>query len=189
MNKTNTAIAVGLAVVVVAIIFIVPKLSPFGSLNAAAGKSAAKPAANTGAINPTSTSTMNDQYQNVTQLETKDDVVGTGATAAPGDKVVVEYTGKLTNGTVFDTSVGKPPITAIEPCPPGTTTGLCFTLGASQVIKGWDEGVVGMKVGGERTLVIPPSLGYGSRGAGSVIPPNSTLIFQVKLLNVQKPQQ
>jgi FKBP-type peptidyl-prolyl cis-trans isomerase FkpA len=98
--------------------------------------------------------------------------VGTGATATAGKKVTVHYTGWLTNGTKFDSSVDrKKPFE--------------FTLGAGRVIKGWDEGVQGMKVGGKRRLEIPPSLGYGAQGAGGVIPPNATLIFDVELLDVK----
>ena len=101
-----------------------------------------------------------------------DTKVGTGATAAAGHKVKVHYTGWLTNGKKFDSSVDRK-----EPFE--------FKLGASQVIKGWDEGVAGMKVGGKRQLRIPPELGYGDRGAGGVIPPNATLIFDVELLGVR----
>ncbi len=120
-------------------------------------------------------------------LVVQDTSVGTGATAQAGDTVVVEYTGKLADGTVFDTSVGKPPIDQITPCPAGTQTGICFVLGAGQVIPGWDQGVAGMKVGGTRVLIIPPNLAYGAAGAGNVIPPNATLTFEVKLLDVQAP--
>ena len=98
--------------------------------------------------------------------------VGTGATATAGKKVSVHYTGWLTNGTKFDSSVDRK-----QPFE--------FPLGAGRVIKGWDEGVEGMKVGGKRRLEIPPSLGYGARGAGGVIPPNATLIFDVELLDVK----
>lgn len=99
-----------------------------------------------------------------------DMVVGTGAEAKAGQRVEVHYTGWLTNGTKFDSSVGRRPFS--------------FRLGAGEVIAGWDEGVAGMKVGGKRKLEIPPELGYGSRGAGGVIPPNATLVFEVELLKV-----
>lgn len=105
-------------------------------------------------------------------LEYWDIKVGSGATAKPGDTVSVQYTGWLLDGKKFDSSVDRH-----EP--------FSFTLGQGQVIKGWDEGVAGMKVGGKRQLRIPPSLGYGSRGAGGVIPPNATLIFDVELVGVQ----
>lgn len=105
-----------------------------------------------------------------------DTKVGTGPTPKAGQTVVVDYTGWLYNngkrGKKFDSSVdrGQP---------------FDFPLGKGQVIPGWDEGVASMKVGGERTLIIPPSLGYGSNGAGGVIPPNATLLFDVKLLGVK----
>ena len=97
-------------------------------------------------------------------------VVGTGATAAVGDAVTVNYVGTLTNGTKFDSSYdrGQP---------------YAFRIGAGQVIAGWDQGVSGMKVGGKRRLTIPPSLGYGNRANGA-IPANSTLIFDVELLSI-----
>jgi FKBP-type peptidyl-prolyl cis-trans isomerase len=109
-------------------------------------------------------------------LKYTDTKMGDGVTARAGNKVSVHYTGWLSNngakGKKFDSSVdrGQP---------------FQFTLGAKQVIAGWDEGVAGMKVGGARTLTIPPELGYGARGAGGVIPPNATLIFDVELLQVQ----
>ncbi len=93
--------------------------------------------------------------------------------AQTGDKVWVEYTGKLQDGTVFDASSRHPD----QP--------FLFTLGKGEVIRGWDEGITGMKVGAKRTLTIPPNLGYGDRGVGP-IPPNSTLIFDVQLLGVKK---
>ena len=106
-------------------------------------------------------------------LQYWDIAVGTGTTAAPGSTVKVHYTGWLTTGQKFDSSRDRG-----EP--------FSFPLGAGQVIKGWDEGVAGMKVGGQRQLRIPPALGYGASGAGGVIPPNATLIFDVELLEVGK---
>jgi peptidylprolyl isomerase len=105
-------------------------------------------------------------------LKITDLVVGTGASPTQGQMVTVHYTGTLENGTKFDSSLdrGQP---------------FVFQIGMGRVIKGWDEGVMSMKVGGKRKLVIPPELGYGARGAGGVIPPNATLIFEVELLYVK----
>jgi FKBP-type peptidyl-prolyl cis-trans isomerase FkpA len=104
-------------------------------------------------------------------LTIEDVTVGSGAVAAAGQKVKVHYTGWLTNGTKFDSSKDRG-----DPFE--------FPLGGGRVIKGWDEGVQGMKIGGTRKLTIPPALGYGARGAGGVIPPNATLVFEVELLGV-----
>ena len=101
----------------------------------------------------------------------EDLVVGDGATAGAGQRVSVHYTGWLENGNKFDSSKDRG-----EP--------FVFALGRGQVIRGWDEGVSGMKVGGKRKLTIPSNLGYGARGAGGVIPPNATLLFEVELLGV-----
>ncbi|HLL23710.1 MAG TPA: FKBP-type peptidyl-prolyl cis-trans isomerase [Kofleriaceae bacterium] len=111
-----------------------------------------------------------------TGLQYEDTVVGTGATPSKGQRCSMHYTGWLwVNGAKaakFDSSVdrGQP---------------FEFVIGVGQVIKGWDEGVATMQVGGKRTLVIPPALGYGARGAGGVIPPNATLLFEVELLGVR----
>ena len=105
-------------------------------------------------------------------LQIEDITVGEGSVAASGQQVTVHYTGWLTNGSKFDSSKDR-------------NDPFKFGLGKSQVIRGWDEGVQGMKVGGKRKLTIPPELGYGARGAGGVIPPNATLVFEVELLAVQ----
>ena len=97
--------------------------------------------------------------------------VGEGAAAAAGQRVSVHYTGWLTDGTKFDSSKDR-------------NDPFDFPLGAGHVIRGWDEGVQGMQVGGVRKLTIPPALGYGARGAGGVIPPNATLVFEVELLKI-----
>lgn len=101
-----------------------------------------------------------------------DMTAGTGRLAELGDMASVHYTGWLADGKKFDSSVDRK-----EP--------FSFRLGAGQVIKGWDEGVMGMKIGGKRKLTIPPQLGYGARGAGGVIPPNATLTFDVELLDLR----
>ena len=108
-------------------------------------------------------------------LQYEDTSIGTGAEATKGQQVTVHYTGWLYNdgvqGAKFDSSRDR-------------SDAFAFGLGAGMVIKGWDEGVQGMKVGGQRTLIIPASIGYGARGAGGVIPPNATLKFDVELLKV-----
>jgi FKBP-type peptidyl-prolyl cis-trans isomerase FkpA len=117
--------------------------------------------------------------ENITELQKIDTKIGTGREAESGFNVTVHYTGWLYDpkaedkkGTKFDSSVdrGQP---------------FNFFLGGGQVIQGWDEGFAGMKIGGKRTLIIPPEMGYGARGAGGVIPPNATLIFDVELLDVK----
>ncbi|MGH9854983.1 MAG: FKBP-type peptidyl-prolyl cis-trans isomerase [Blastocatellia bacterium] len=104
-------------------------------------------------------------------LKYEDIIVGTGPSPQPGQEVTVHYTGTLEDGTKFDSSLDRD-----KP--------FQFPIGMGRVIKGWDEGVMTMKVGGKRKLVIPPQLGYGARGVGP-IPPNSTLVFEVELLGVK----
>ncbi len=106
------------------------------------------------------------------ELQTEDLVVGTGDEAQVGSTVSVHYTGWLVDGTKFDSSLDR-------------GVPLEFVLGQGRVIKGWEEGVVSMKVGGKRRLTIPPDLAYGDRGAGSVIPPGATLVFEVELLEAR----
>ena len=147
-NRIKTAIAVGAALAVIAIFFV------FGNPFMSSGFSTASGATASAAAS---------------QLISQDESQGTGAGAELGDTLTVNYTGKLQDGTVFDTSVGKRPIQ--------------FVLGAGQVIPGWDQGLRGMKAGGKRLLVIPPDLAYGAEGYGP-IPGNSTLIFEVDLLAI-----
>ena len=129
-----------------------------------------------GAAAPVATTALAAQASQPNQLKIIDVKVGSGAVAKAGEQVTVHYTGWLyehgTKGKKFDSSVdrGQP---------------FDFALGAGNVIPGWDKGVAGMKVGGKRTLIIPPELGYGARGAGGAIPPNATLMFDVELLGVQ----
>jgi FKBP-type peptidyl-prolyl cis-trans isomerase len=134
--------------------------------------------AQTGAADSSTTSSKMDAK--LKELQRIDNKVGTGAEAIKGTSVVVHYTGWLYaptapdhKGTKFDSSRDRN-----EP--------FVFPLGGGRVIRGWDEGVAGMKVGGQRTLIIPPDLGYGSRGAGGAIPPGATLVFDVELLDVRR---
>jgi peptidylprolyl isomerase len=124
---------------------------------------------------PSATS-VGDSIVTSSGLRITDTKIGTGATPKPGQTCVMHYTGWLyengDKGAKFDSSVDRG-----EP--------FQFPIGVGNVIKGWDEGVASMKVGGKRTLIIPPELGYGARGAGGVIPPNATLIFEVELLGLQ----
>ena len=124
-----------------------------------------------GSIPANSTLTFIVELVDVPKLKIEDLRVGTGAQAVPGKTLSLYYTGKLENGKVFDSNVGKTPLT--------------FALGGGQMIPGFEQGVTGMKVGGTRTITIPSSLGYGAQGRGDVIPPNSTLIFDLELVDVK----
>jgi peptidylprolyl isomerase len=115
---------------------------------------------------------LGDTVRTASGLKYVDMKIGTGPSPQPGQTAVVHYTGWLTNGRKFDSSKDRN-----EP--------FRFPVGQGRVIKGWDEGVATMKVGGTRKLIIPPELGYGDRGAGNVIPPGATLIFEVELLGVE----
>jgi peptidylprolyl isomerase len=108
----------------------------------------------------------------VKELKLEDKLIGSGTEAIANKSIIMNYIGRLTDGTQFDTSCGKP--SPFE-----------FNLGQGQVIQGWDQGIVGMKVGGIRRLIIPASLGYGAAGAGGVIPPNAALVFDVELVAVK----
>lgn len=110
-------------------------------------------------------------HRAMADLQIEELEVGAGDEATPGHQVSVHYTGWLTTGEKFDSSLDR-------------GTPFQFALGGGQVIKGWDQGVAGMKIGGKRKLTIPPELGYGARGAGSAIPPNATLVFEVELLGL-----
>ena len=125
----------------------------------------------TGSINQSTAAVFN----NTSQVSIQDITIGNGGEALPGTTITVNYVGKFTNGQVFDSSISR-------------GTPFTFTLGAGQVIVGWDKGVVGMKVGGKRILVVPPELGYGPNDYGP-IPANSTLIFEVDLLGVSTSTQ
>ncbi|MEK7604820.1 MAG: FKBP-type peptidyl-prolyl cis-trans isomerase [Patescibacteria group bacterium] len=174
MQPTQTGIATALALVVIVAFFMFPGLSPFRHAATEQAQTAAVDDALSTLPTDQTTPTMPTDGQDITQLMMQDTAVGTGDTAAAGDTVTVNYVGALTNGTVFDASANH------------GGDGFTFTLGAGQVIKGWDQGIAGMKVGGKRVLMIPADLAYGSQAVGNVIPANSALIFEVELLKVQK---
>lgn len=174
MNPTQTGIATALALVVVIVIFLFPGLSPFRSLQSQPQTAAVDQSQTLPSQQTASTTNTMPTNEPITELMIKDEVVGTGATAAAGDTITVDYVGSLTNGTVFDASKNH------------GSSGFTFPLGAGRVIKGWDQGIVGMKEGGKRILAIPADLAYGNQAMGDVIPANSALIFEVELLKVVK---
>ena len=166
-KKKNIALG-AIGIIVIAIVVIVLA----GKKGNAPGAAAMSQSVAENQASQDQTTTM--ETQNLPDgLQITDEVVGTGTEAVAGDTVTVNYVGRLTDGTIFDASVNH------------GNQGFTFLLGAGQVIKGWDEGVLGMKVGGKRKLVIPPSLAYGPNGVSGVIPPNATLTFEVELLSVQ----
>lgn len=176
MNITATAVAVTLAVVIaVAFLFFGPNvLRPFGSATSS------ETATTTDVSNLNSMATSSDSTNPAAAqaprelpktLTVTDEVAGTGEAAKAGDTVTVNYVGALPDGTVFDASAKH-------------GQSFSFKLGAGQVISGWDQGLIGMKVGGKRSLIIPPDMAYGAQGAGGVIPPNATLLFEVELVKI-----
>jgi FKBP-type peptidyl-prolyl cis-trans isomerase len=166
----NTKVIAALASLVLIVIIIGAVMLLHGSSNPKKSDTSS----GSTATDSSSSSKSNSSTTTSSGLQITDETVGTGATATDGKTLSVSYTGTLSDGTVFDSTSkdgGQP---------------FQFVLGQGQVIKGWDEGLVGMKVGGTRKLVIPPSLGYGAQGAGGgQIPPNATLTFVVQLLGVQ----
>ena len=165
MNVTATGVAVALAVLVA-----------FGLLVFGPGMFGPAMSSNQDILLPNTMTEPENQGAPIpetlpTELTVSDEVVGTGAEAAPGSTVSVRYTGMLPDGSVFDTTAAR----NNEP--------FTFVLGQGSVIQGWDQGLVGMKEGGKRRLIIPPAMGYGAQGVGP-IPPNATLIFDVELLTV-----
>ncbi len=165
MNPVQTGIAVAFALVVVAVFFVFPGLSPFS----------APQDITTTETTPT-TLTMNQQQQNesLNEFQATDIVVGTGLAAEAGDTITAKYVGTLPDGTVFDASANHAEIAG----------GFEFVLGQGMVIAGWDQGILGMKEGGKRKLVIPPALGYGAAPGHPLA--NQTLIFEVELVKVTK---
>jgi FKBP-type peptidyl-prolyl cis-trans isomerase len=157
------------AIAVAATIALVAFAAAGCSTSAPAATTSEPPAGGTAAPQPAPSAEASGA---VTELKIEDLKVGKGEAAKAGDTIVVNYTGWLTDGTQFDSSVGKAPLT--------------FPLGTGYVIPGWDQGVAGMKVGGVRKLTIPPDLAYGAAGAGNgAIPPNATLVFEIELLKIQ----
>lgn len=167
-------VVLGAVIIGVASWYVNTNINNPSNASASAADQASNPQAQASAASSSATSTNATSSQSMDGLEIKDLTVGTGTVAENGDVVTVDYVGKLDNGTTFDSSAshGQP---------------FSFTLGVAHVIKGWDLGVLGMKVGGTRELTIPAALGYGAQGYPPVIPPNATLHFTITLLSVSNP--
>jgi peptidylprolyl isomerase len=174
----SEAVSVGIALIIVAVVFFGVFGNPFFKMN-----KAEKPATSTTPVtvaDPTKNRDQaaqdlrgaTDEYGKVTKLAIRDEKVGEGTPVVAGDTLTLNYVGKLIDGTEFDSSIksGKP---------------FTFTVGKGDVIKGWDQGLIGMKKGGQRTLIIPADMAYGDRGAGGVIPPGATLLFSIALLDIK----
>jgi FKBP-type peptidyl-prolyl cis-trans isomerase len=168
MNVTGTSIAVALAVAVTFGFFAFG--SPFAPLGA--DSEVTMQTEQTASTTVTTSPPMDIPAELPKELTITDVVIGTGAEAKPGTTVAVNYVGMLPDGTVFDASANRG-----EP--------IVFELGAGRVIRGWDEGLVGMKVGGKRQLIIPADMAYGNQAVGDIIPANATLLFEVELVGVQ----
>jgi FKBP-type peptidyl-prolyl cis-trans isomerase len=179
MQVTSTGIAVAVAVVIaLGLLFFGPRIfSPFNPQATGTATTTDMAASTTAATASSMDSNLTNNAAPIpnplpTTLTATDEVTGTGAEATAGKTVTVNYVGMLPDGTVFDASANH-------------GQAFSFTLGAGQVIKGWDQGIQGMKVGGKRQLIIPPDLAYGNQAVGGVIPANATLIFEVELVGVQ----
>jgi len=155
-TKTIVGALIGIIIIILIVVF------------ARSGKTASS-------TDTTAAQTQTTMPETQTTLQTTTTKEGTGPGAIAGDSVTVNYTGMLTNGTVFDSNV-DPKFGHVQP--------FTFTLGQNSVIQGWEQGVLGMKVGEKRHLVIPSSLGYGAQGAGAMIPPNATLEFDVEMVSI-----
>jgi FKBP-type peptidyl-prolyl cis-trans isomerase len=172
MNKNLIGAGIGILILAVGGLFVLQNSSTSPSGATPPVLNSPSPTGGTGMCDNQPAADTSFKNEDVKTLGKQDKVVGTGAEAVAGKTVVVNYIGRLVDGNKFDASCdrGQP---------------FDFQLGTGGVIKGWDEGVAGMKVGGQRRLVIPAELGYGAAGAGGAIPPNSALIFDVELLEVK----
>lgn len=167
MTKSIFIFTILVVFVVIAVWFVVQKTREAGQNTEVLAPTA------TPISSPEPTESANNPIQYDNGLVVQDVVVGDGAEAETGDTLNAHYVGALEDGTVFDESYGRG-----QP--------IQFVLGSGQLIQGWELGLVGMKEGGKRQLVIPPELGYGAQGAGNAIPPNATLLFEIELVSVQK---